>query len=525
MSEVEKNQNGNNDQKEELINSKTERESDTSNVKLDISDNTLVQIKEMEDESHSKKVSSIQTIFSIWNTMIGSTIVSLPNASYEAGIIPTIIICLVYGFICYYTCYIVVKLGGKEEEYANVVFIYFDYGFGKKHAKAAKIFQITFNLMINIGATFIYFLIINQNLYPCICLFLRLFNIELDETDLIPHFNQFSLIYCALIVSVLVFPLVIMKEMNCLVKFNSYGIYFVSSLLIFVIYNGISSLIKDNFHFEYKENIKDNKDRNLLLFGYNPGNLAGTLSLGYFSHSVILPIIKNNRNQENNQRDLFFGYLLVTITYMSISIMGYIGFSGSQFDSEFKDNWFRFFKSDDIVILILRILNVIQLISIFPILFFVVRTQMFSTFCEKYLKSTLHINIFSIILLFLCLTILYTCYDILGKLIAFIGASTALILVYTISPITNMVYYFIRHQTKREVKAIIDRKKAEAKNTNEEERIKRIFPDDLREPVPLKPVKAFFFYLSMLMIIMIGVITLLLQIVDVNLFKVKIQKN
>ena len=48
--------------------------------------------------------------------MIGSTLLSLPYNVYNAGIIPTIIIGLLYGFIWYFTCYIVVKLGAKEEK-------------------------------------------------------------------------------------------------------------------------------------------------------------------------------------------------------------------------------------------------------------------------------------------------------------------------------------------------------------------------------------------------------------------------
>ena len=69
------------------------------------------------------------------------------------------------------------------------------------------------------------------------------------------------------------------------------------------------------------------------------------------------------------------------------------------------------------------------------------------------------------------------------------------------------------------------KKSKEDPNTNEEERIKRIFPDNLKEPVPLKPVKAFFFYLSMMLIIMIGITNLILQFVKVNFFKVKIEKS
>ena len=488
-----------------------------SNVKMGrISDVTLEKIENLKEtqsqEGKKKKIPSIQTVFSVWNTMIGSSIVSIPYNVYCAGIIPTIFIGLLYGFICYLTCSVVVRLGGKEEEFAIVVYNYFLYGFGPRAAKIGKILQITFNLMINTGATFIYFLIINQNLYPCLCLFLKVFNIDIDGEDLTPHFGRFSLFYCALIVCVIVFPFTMLQEMHFLAKFNSYGIYFVSALLVFVIYTGIRTLATDTFHFEYKENIEGSKDRNLFLFGTNPGILTGTFSIGMFCHSVILPLMKNNRKPENNQRDLFLGYVCVTLTYIIIGIMGYIGFSGSEYSSDFKQNWFQFFPSDNYFILVLRILNVIQLISIYPILFYAVRNQLFSTFFKSYLKKRTAILIFSVSLLCICVIVLYFCYDILGKLIAFIGAGTALILVYTIAPLTNMINYFIRHLPKSDI--------VKLKEAKEEINI----PIDVDQLVPLKPWKAFIFYFSMMLIILLGIITLLLQIVTVNFFGIKIEK-
>ena len=142
--------NNTNSNQKELIQKDDERESD---VKLEgVTDSVTEEIKD-------KKISSIQTIFSVWNTMIGSTLVCLPYMVYRAGLIPTIIISLLYGYICYKTCSIVVKLGGNEEDYGNVVFNYFNYGFGKKSAKFGKYLQTTFNLFINVGAAYKSFLI------------------------------------------------------------------------------------------------------------------------------------------------------------------------------------------------------------------------------------------------------------------------------------------------------------------------------------------------------------------------------
>ena len=163
----------------------------------------------------------------------------------------------------------------------------------------------------------------------------------------------------------------------------------------------------------------------------------------------------------------------------------------------------------------------LDFLKVIIILFFVVRQQLFSTFCESYINSRIYRVIFSLILFSLCFIVLYFFYNTLGDFISYLGASTALILVYTISPVTNMIYYYMRHQTKEEVKLICDKINSSISDENQ----KPIFPEGFGEPVSLKPVKAFFFYLSMMLIIFLGIMTFVLQIVSVNFFKVKIQKN
>ena len=106
--------------------------------------------------TEDSKVSSFVTILSVWNTMIGSSSVAIPYCVSRAGIIPTIILAVIFMFVCFYTCRVVVKTGGKDSDYANTVYRYF----GKTFGPFGRIFQIIFNLSINLGGTFIYFVII-----------------------------------------------------------------------------------------------------------------------------------------------------------------------------------------------------------------------------------------------------------------------------------------------------------------------------------------------------------------------------
>ena len=94
---------------------------------------------------------------------MGSTLISMLYFILQLGIIPLINILYLYCSICFYTASIIVKTGGKDNDYTDTVYTYFG-----KVGNIGKVLQIIFNLSINIGATFNYFGIINQNLFPCI---------------------------------------------------------------------------------------------------------------------------------------------------------------------------------------------------------------------------------------------------------------------------------------------------------------------------------------------------------------------
>jgi len=215
-----------------------------------------------------------------------------------------------------------------------------------------------------------------------------------------------------------------------------------------------NTLFNTSFDFQEKANSPDDSLKHLLLFGPNVAKLAGNLSLGYFTHAFILPIIKNNEKQENNRRDLFIGYLMAFFTYLLIGILGYIGFSGVDYDEYFRksgkfaDNWFLFYEPDNILILFFRFLSVIQLCTIFPILCYVTRIQFFGTFWNNAYPSVKHVATFNLGILITSVIILFYCYNILGSLIGFIGAGTGLFLIYVIPFLINVIYYKLKHPNK-----------------------------------------------------------------------------
>ena len=485
--------------------------------------NKEINVKIKEGEKEPKKVNSFNTILSIWNSMIGSSTVSLSYNVYYCGIIPAFLLSIIYGLICFYTCKIYVDFGSSESDFSITIEKYFKKKFGERISKIGKTIQILFSMLITLGAGLIYFIIISQNLYPISCLVLnKLFGLEIDAKDLTPEFSRFSSLYLGIIICFVLFPLIIKKDIGFIVKLSSFGIYFISILIIFVLYTGISSIINTKFDFDYITNKLNSEKRHLKLFGENPALFAGTLSLAYFSHTTVLPVLKSNKNQENNIRDLSLGYYFACFTFSFSGILGYIGFSGKNFDIEFKDNWFLFFDYDNYFILLLRLLNVFQLITVFPIIIYVVRFHIFNYFYGSDYPGRTHIMIFGSSIIFICLIILYFCYNLLAKLIGIIGATTSLFLIYGFPPIIKMIDYYFKLKGDK-----IDDNIHDNDNDNEKKLTKNIESENDNKVADENKKNKFIvalYFVGQSLIIIVGIATVIFQFIEINFFNINLEE-
>ena len=109
--------------------------------------------------------------------------------------------------------------------------------------------------------------------------------------------------------------------------------------------------------------------REIFLVNTNFSPLAGVLCIGYFLHPVSIAIIRKNRDQTKNERDVFLGFFLVFISYLLIGIFGYFGFMGMYFMSHMMEvedgssngpisqNCFQMFDRTDILGFFLRVVT------------------------------------------------------------------------------------------------------------------------------------------------------------------------
>lgn len=111
-------------------------------------------------EKEEGNQTSIQTIFSVWNTMVGSSLLALPWAFSSSGLILGTIICLITFLIGYHTCALIVKCGKYDKDFSDTVYKYFGV-WGWR-------ISMLFSILLMFAAIVIYYEYMTQQLYPVI---------------------------------------------------------------------------------------------------------------------------------------------------------------------------------------------------------------------------------------------------------------------------------------------------------------------------------------------------------------------
>ena len=130
------------------------------------------------------KQKSITTIFTCWNTMIGSGIVSLPWTIQNSGIVLGTIICVIGVAISYRTCILIIRTAGNDTEWFDTLYKYWG-TWGRNTGLVST-------SLIMIAAVCAYFIIMSQMLYQIMCALIEWISGHHIELVTEVAFNTFS---------------------------------------------------------------------------------------------------------------------------------------------------------------------------------------------------------------------------------------------------------------------------------------------------------------------------------------------
>lgn len=113
-----------------------------------------------------------------------------------------------------------------------------------------------------------------------------------------------------------IMAMLFMKNLNLLVKIAEIGVYAIYSYMIFIVYCFIDNLSTGTV---------SSGDQKIEMFTLNIGNLGGTAALAFTIHTSYGNMIKCNKDQSKNVRDLGYTYIIGYFVYTIIAIMGAYG--------------------------------------------------------------------------------------------------------------------------------------------------------------------------------------------------------
>ncbi|XP_069780474.1 neutral amino acid transporter 9 isoform X1 [Narcine bancroftii] len=411
---------------------------------------------------------SIVTIFSIWNTMMGTSILSLPWGLKEAGFTFGIILIVLMSMLMLYCCYRVVKsrqtvvhLDTSSWEFPDVCKYYFG-SFGQWSS-------LLFSLISLYGAMIVYWVLMSNFLFNTgIFIYNHVHNIseespvlstngshqvicpnppevhEKNSTDMsfiisndtaLHEFQQwwsktnavpFYLIF-------LLLPLLCFKSASFFARFNNLGTISVVYLIILVTLKAAQQGFHMEFHwFESANNF-------VAEFRLSFPHLTGVLALAFFIHNCVITLLKNNQHQENNVRDLSIAYLLVGSTYLYVALMTFAAFPSPELSKDcIEPNFLDNLPSNDITAFISRVFLLFQMTTVFPLLGYLIRAQLFGQFFGKVYPSFAHVFILNIVIV--CSGILVArFYPNIGGIIRCLGATCGLAFVFVYPSLIHMI--------------------------------------------------------------------------------------
>nr|CAB3266260.1 putative sodium-coupled neutral amino acid transporter 9 [Phallusia mammillata] len=409
---------------------------------VDCDDNVADTIKdETRNTEDDKKQSSIVTIFSLWNMLMGSTLLSMPWAFGQAGLAQGILVQILMCTVAFYTAYILLKVSKKladpiTKEMPEMLDLC-----EKLVGRWAGWLAIIGSFVVMGGALIVYWIIMAQLLYNSVNSIRyfttrgRIVNLSQNATAVQCNTNKSQQLTSGhsssfpgwsedLTVPLLFIPIFLpilqLKKMTFFSKLGAFGTISVVFLLSMVLVKCIIWGPNMDFY--------DHESQHYIpqFLGSFPA-LSGLLGMAYFIHNSISTVFNNNQRSENNVRDLTAGYALVFLTYVFIGLGIYLTFPQSK--GCIQQNFLENLLWNDWLSLATQLIILIRLFTVYPMVAYILRVHLFVAIYGKPYPGKLRVAVLSIVLVTSCV-LCAIFFPNIGDIIRYAGAFCGMLIMF-----------------------------------------------------------------------------------------------
>jgi sodium-coupled neutral amino acid transporter 9 len=368
------------------------------------------------------KQSSVMTVFSIWNTMMGSSLMALPWGFAKAGLLGGILMSLAVGLISWYTCWLILKIRQSHNDLFDLCQEYL--------GSPGRWISWIASILFGVGVIVSYNIIMTTSLVDSIEGFRDIANHDV-VSSMTPYWNRYI---AATIIAIFGFALSNFRHYGFLVKLNTWTII----LLIYIIVFFLGSSFKQGIQSLHKTELFE------LSFGW----FSGVLTASFVLHNAIINIMKNQRYPENNIRDLSIGYSLVVITYILVGSICFAAYRSSSLlighHGIIPQDFLQLFPRTNIGAIIARFALIIHLLLAFPLLCAIIRIQFFGMLWQSQFPGWLHVLSLNFVLVAIG-TVFAMLWPHLADILRFLGATTGVVLVFILP--TTLYFKKLRRES------------------------------------------------------------------------------
>lgn len=365
---------------------------------------------------------SLPFICTVCSTMMGSTLMSLPWAFQNAGLVASLIMISLVAVVSYYTCFLILRWGayplGNFSDFSDLCCHYL--GTWSRHVANGT------SVGVCVGVCTIYHVLMASSLQAVVSSIG-----DLAGTDV--HFfccgsGDFEYALSSIIIAVFVFPLMCFRTINRLMRIGSYCGIAVLYNVVFIIGNAVVSWPDSS----------QRSNRSVKLVGTMKdfGVFFGTLGLSLFIHSMLLQMGSAHCCSTSRpsvvKRDVAISYVLAVVFYLAVGAVPAVAFElgGQQYknskDGLLPQNILLAYDHSNWGAIVARCGLVLQILIVYPLLGTVIRGQFYSSIMSTAWPGWPLAILFNVGLVTFT-TLISSVYPKPGNVVGYVGVYTAII--------------------------------------------------------------------------------------------------
>jgi amino acid permease len=297
-------------------------------------------------------------VLALFSNMLGAALLSIPLMFRDAGLLSSTVVLALAALVSFITCRIYALHSTEEDEDVEATIRRI---LGPKWERSFRFVTGCYLIFLSIITLD---LIVDQLFSIIYSLCKMAGSVEGLAKKSEFSFGSFSTQWLSLLMFLPLMRVVSLKNVTFLVKLSEYGSATIFIYALYVVAQFFAAALQGEVYLD-----------NVTWISWGSLGKAGTCILAFTVHPIVVTILKQNRHQGNNQRDLATTFGLAFALYELVAVLGALAVSGKECSNTIVDCYLH-----DWTILVVSVSYLFGGVTILPVSLEVGRTRVLELF-------------------------------------------------------------------------------------------------------------------------------------------------